>query len=284
MCFNSVLIQVSSDNSFQQRIHWAQKLTSAENSRIHGVYFQSGLSTMAEAAPDLVMAPEGVAYVPEIAKNSKTILKEDLQNVRKLINASSLDDKSFHWMTVPGELAEQLPLVSLTHDLVVLSRNWFNGYDKVKLNSLLPDLSASLSAPLLVLPEHVPEHEFFKKPLVVWDNSAQAARALKSALPLLTKVGTTGIFCDFHGSDEYDIVALEEVASWLECHGITVTTVNSAQDNKSLSASIHDVVAENNHDIVIIGAQQESMLRNMVFGNQTEQVLAQSSVPVLINN
>lgn len=284
MCFNSVLIQVSSDNSFQQRVHCAQRLVNGNKSRIHGVYFQSELSTVPESAPDLVMAPEGIAYVPDIAKNSETMLKQDLQNVRKLITDSNLDENHFHWRTVIGDLTDQLMPVSLTHDLVVLSRSWFNGYDKVELNNLLPSLSNPLGAPLLILPEHVPEREFFKKPLVVWDNSVQASRALKSALPLLIKIGQTGIFCDFHGSEEYDIVALEELASWLETHDIRVTMVHSARDDKPLPESINAVVAENNHDVVITGAQQESMLRNMVFGNPLEQLMMQTTVPLIINN
>lgn len=284
MCFNSILTQISSDNTCSQRLHWAKQLSSQGSARIQGVYFQSDLSVMSEKTPDLIMAPEGVAYVPDVAKNSHSIVKEDLQNIRTLIKENESCDDDMHWFSVPGSIAEQLSVVSLTHDLVILSRTWFNGFDQVHLRDLLPDSNEPLGTPILILPEHVPENEFFKKPLAVWDNSTQAARALKSALPMVKQIGQIGLLCDFHGSDEYDIVALEEVASWLETHNIKVVSVNSTAGDKSLAASIETVVNENHHDLVISGAKQESLLRNMVYGNPTEQLLKHTAVPLLINN
>lgn len=284
MCFRSVLVQLSSDNSCLQRLSWAESLAHDSNSRMHGVYFQSELASIPENTADLVLAPEGVAYVPDAAKNSKSLVKEDLQNVRKLLKDKSYQDEDLHWFTVPGNLAEQLSVVSLTHDLVILSRSWFDGFDQIKLKSLLPDFKHTLSAPVLILPEHVPENAFFNSPILVWDNSIEASRTLKSALPLLKRSGQAGILCDFQGSEEYDIVALEEVASYLEAHDVRITSVHSAPDDKSLPATIEDVVQEDNYDLVISGVKQGSVLHNMVYGKQLEQLLNNLTVPLFAGN
>lgn len=284
MCFRSVLVQLSSDNCCLQRLAWAESLAHDSNSRMHGVYFQSELASIPENTADLVLAPEGVAYVPDAAKNSKSLVKEDLQNVRKLLKEKFEQDEDLHWFTVPGNLAEQLSVVSLIHDLVILSRSWFDGFDQIKLKSLLPDFKQTLSAPVLILPEHVPENAFFNSPILVWDNSVEASRTLKSALPLLKRSGQAGILCDFQGSEEYDIVALEEVASYLEAHDVRITSVHSAPDDKSLPATIEDVVQEDNYDLVISGVKQGSVLHNMVYGKQLEQLLNNLTVPLFAGN
>lgn len=284
MCFRSVLVQLSSDNSCLQRLTWADSLAHHDNSRVHGVYFQSELATMPENTADLILAPEGVAYVPDAAKNSKSLVKEDLQNLRSLLKEKAGKDEEFHWFTVPGNLQEQLSIVSLTHDLVILSRSWFDGFDQVKLKSLLPDFKQPLSAPVMVMPEHVPENAFFNAPILVWDNSVEASRTLKSALPLLKRSGQAGILCDFQGSEEYDIVALEEVASYLESHDVRITSVHSAPDDKSLPAAIESVVQQDNYDLVISGVKQGSVLHNMVYGKQLEQLLNNLTVPLFACN
>jgi nucleotide-binding universal stress UspA family protein len=122
--------------------------------------------------------------------------------------------------------------------------------------------------------------ELFGKAVIAWKSSAEAARAVAAALPLLAKADTVGIFA----ATEHDVAPAtpEGLVAYLRWHGIAATAMMFPAGAPSVGEALLAAARHAAADLLVMGAYSRSRVRELVFGGVTRHVLDHAALPVLM--
>jgi nucleotide-binding universal stress UspA family protein len=158
-------------------------------------------------------------------------------------------------------------------DLIVIAR---------PLTGLDPAVHAALNAALFASghPVLVPGREAasadFRRIMIAWNGSAEAARAVTAALPFLTEATQVTIAAP---PAETDARPAQDLAEYLACHGIgaeiTVLAHSRAAGESLLEAS-------RPFDLLVMGAYTHSRLWQLILGGVTRHMLEDAPLPLLM--
>ncbi len=115
--------------------------------------------------------------------------------------------------------------------------------------------------------------------VVAWNGSAEAARAVAAALPMLVQALSVELLTI---DEVVDREALGRARDYLSTHGIEVTAKNVASNGDGLAKVLLDQVIQREADMVVMGAYTHSRLREYLLGGLTQQVIDAAPVPVLL--
>lgn len=137
--------------------------------------------------------------------------------------------------------------------------------------------------PCLLLPSYWSGRSgLFKRPLVAWDASRAAARALADALPLLRRAGE--IFLVAVASEQSAAAqSMPDVERWLNDHGVRVNCAR-LDDADGTAAAIEEHGRSVQADLLVMGAFGHSRVRDFILGGVTRSVLAEPKLPVLFSH
>jgi len=166
---------------------------------------------------------------------------------------------------------------AMVSDLVICAKPKFLG-----LASALPRALLTESAvPVLVIPDSYTPDYPFKRISIAWNETAESARAIRDALPLL-KQAEVVVLVNFSDKQNDAIIKGSDVARYLGEHGINVD-VNLKPLQGDIGSMILDHVSDNLIDLLVMGGFGHSSLYNLVFGAATPQVLNELDCPVLLS-
>lgn len=189
------------------------------------------------------------------------------------------------WRVVAGSVSGAIANEARYSDLLILGQPDPN--DKVSLNEGLADqIIFSAGRPCLVIPHIGAINGFGRDPLIAWDGSREAARAVHDALPLLKLAGTVTVLVvqPEKVDAELDDLPGALIAEHLARHDIAVEVKVLRGKVNSTSDTIMSYVHENGHDMIVMGAYGHSRWREIVLGGVTRQVMANTKVPVLMSH
>ncbi|MEQ9445418.1 MAG: universal stress protein [Rhodospirillaceae bacterium] len=115
--------------------------------------------------------------------------------------------------------------------------------------------------------------------LVAWNGSAEAARALINAVPLMVKSSKVRVVQI--GDLDPGMTALTEADAYLKLHGITATTKTIDKGKQSVSDILAREAGEIEAGCVVMGAYTHNPWREMVLGGVTKHMIKNASLPVL---
>ncbi len=133
--------------------------------------------------------------------------------------------------------------------------------------------------PVLVTPPSPPS-EIGKSVAVVWSPTTQSARAVRSALPLMSKADKVTIITN---SDDPDAAPL---TGYLEIYGIKPASSTFAGRGLSARArgrAILAAVASVEADLLVMGAYGENRLSALMgLGRATQKIVSATTIPALV--
>ncbi len=134
--------------------------------------------------------------------------------------------------------------------------------------------------PVLFVPFSGTVDTRFRKAVVAWNGSAEAARAAFDALPFLVEADAVSILCVDPRSEpgDPDELAGADIAEALRRHGVKATVVTEVSAGLSAGATIENHLAGSGADLLVMGAYSQSWLKEFFFGGATRTLL--SSMPV----
>lgn len=116
--------------------------------------------------------------------------------------------------------------------------------------------------------------------VVLWNASAQSARAVEGAMPLLAQAETVDVMWVDEDVEEDSVqTGLPRYLAW---HGIDAGTVRLKPDDRLIGELLVEEAAKKGADLVVMGAYTHSRLREFVLGGVTQHVLENAAVPVLM--
>lgn len=173
---------------------------------------------------------------------------------------------------VAGEICEKAKVA----DLVVMGRRGVNArFDYQMQGSTTEAVLRKSPKPVLVVPEHFVEP---KNPLLAYDGSPNASRAMHSAAELSKTLGLPLSVLTVSVS-ESETNLLKDAEDYLKPYGLKTKFVALKGDPPT---SIEKYYRENDHDLLFMGTSHHSRIFEMVLGSTTEFVMRSVDGPFFL--
>jgi nucleotide-binding universal stress UspA family protein len=178
-----------------------------------------------------------------------------------------------YWQEMVGSPQKVLSIIGPMSDCIVVSRP--------KSRSSGPARAFLLSAllrtgkPLLVLPQKRVAR-LGRRVLIAWDQSTQAAGAVKAALPLLADAEQVHITCC--GQETNPGPKTAQLQGYLRHWGIE--SLIHREKGRAPESELLDVYRATRSSLLVMGAYSRSRLRERVLGGMTHEMLFGHNVPV----
>jgi len=220
----------------------------------------------------------GAYEMAAVAIDNSAEVKRAAEAARAAFQKTSAGFGKAHLVEVDVGAPEAVERLALYHDVVMLERlSQSEGPDVTLMNAAL----WGARVPVLALP---PQHSaaVFGTVVLAWNASAQAARALRAALPLIKRAERL-IVLTRNGSSVED----PELARYLSAHGIQKETWQSygkeGQSGRAWGRSLLQHAKEQNASLLVSGAFGGTLSNFLGFDRTTEKICTGADMPVFLH-
>lgn len=275
--YKTILVHVDETARSVQRIEAASRLACQFEAHLVGAAM-TGLSAF--------MFPGGGldASIPAIVFPIEALRAEANRALDKFDKAASgAGVHSFERRMIDDDPGYAMSMQARYGDLVVIGQSAPDEF-LPRLRSDFPEFVLLNSArPVLVLPHSSTQCDIGRNVTVAWNGSAEALRAITSAISLMKRAARVDLVV-FDGNADADTDANahgdapgSDMALYLARHGInvSVTAVNAGNDDGSALLSF---AAERGSDLIVMGAYGHSRFREFLLGGMTRTALLSSPV------
>jgi nucleotide-binding universal stress UspA family protein len=163
------------------------------------------------------------------------------------------------------------------HDLTVLGTDQELSADRIK------SVLMQSGRPLIIAPPK-PAAALGRHIAIAWKASAEAARAVAAASPLLARAERVSILSvsEDPAYDERDRVSADRLAAEFCWRGIKAEVQLEYSPSVSTTKAIQNMAYGRDADLVIMGVYGHSRLREYVLGGVTEDMLEGCAIPVFM--
>lgn len=280
-----ILVPVADRPECKIALHQAFKLADRLSSNIVGCHLRehrAGKTAKQLLRPRIAL--EGSTGV--VARTSKRSGEMGRKSAKKLF--LSLADKynfelsqrprlgvthDAQWLEMVGDFDKLFSIVGPVCDLSVVSRP--NLSAKGRSTDFMLAALFQPDRPTLIVPQK-PVAQVGQHVLIAWDQSVKAARAVSAALPLLTQAEAVHI----HSCGPENRVGPKStaLARYLTYWGVKTTRSKSKGLNPS--QELISAYNKNNADLMVMGANSRSRMRQFLFGGVTQHMLFEATIPV----
>lgn len=183
------------------------------------------------------------------------------------------------WSEVEGLLVESVARMSRYHDLTVLHRpESYYGFMPADTGEVL----MQSGRPVLLVPTRLADPSF-KTVCVAWKDSAEAARAVTAAMPLIEKASKL-IVAGVVEENTLEAVraSLERVADAFRWRAIEPEIACLPTKNQSATLELRDFARKAGVDLIVMGGYGHSRAREFLFGGMTREMLDSGDIPLLL--
>ncbi len=134
--------------------------------------------------------------------------------------------------------------------------------------------------PVLLVPPRLPD-TVGQNVMISWNGTAEAARAIEGALPLL-RLAEKVVAVSVETEKARSHVTGKELAAHLSWHGIQAEVKGISPSTRTVGDVVMAECERENADLLIMGAYTHSRLIQIILGGVTRQVIAETKIPVLL--
>jgi len=136
--------------------------------------------------------------------------------------------------------------------------------------------------PVLALPTDPKVAEIGRVVAIAWNGTAQAARAVHAAMPIITRAYEVNVLtCE---SERTQPTAADELAEYLGWWGVTPKVIGFPPGDQSIGQAILDQAYDVNADMLVTGAYSHSRLMQTVLGGVTSAMMDVAAIPVFFSH
>lgn len=187
---------------------------------------------------------------------------------------------SWEWRHFDGGVVETLIAESRLVDLIIVSQPGPRG-QREQPPSLVGDVVLHCRAPVLMVPTGCNRFDRTGNVVVAWNGSAEAAQAMRLALPLLLQAAAVHVV---EVSDDSGGLPASEAVAWLARHGVAAERHEWPAKGRRVSVALLHAVAELQATCMVMGAYGHSRLRETVLGGVTRDLISAATVPLLMTH
>jgi nucleotide-binding universal stress UspA family protein len=244
-----------------------------------------GIATAYESSASVPFVAEGGAAVASIMELEYERATERAEAALRVFEIEAKTAEiSFGSRSVAGTFVEVVSTVGATarlYDLTIVSQGEpdLDTFD----NQLPQELLLQTGGPLLFMPYTFRGTFKPSRVGICWDGSRLAARALRDAMPFITRADTLTTIT-VNASEVPAEASPDQLAKHLARSGLPVRTVAFDADARSVEPSILSVAADESLDLLVMGGYGHSRTRETVFGGVTREMFRSMTVPVLMSH
>jgi len=266
----SILLHIDHDEAMEARLQVALDLARAKGGHI----------TCLQPVNYEIFAPGDfygsamAATLPMIRENAEKLrnqIEEDLKN----------EDVSWDWRLAHGIASHRLLEASPLADIILVGPS--DTGERGGPSALVGDLVFKARAPVLVVPGDCKRLDVNAPVMVAWNGSAEAAHALRAAVPLLVMAGKVWLVTIVEPDEKrrFDLPAIEG-AQYLSRHGIECEMVEVPRDKAGVAETLRSAAKLRECGLMVMGAYGHSRLAEWLLGGVTRKMLADPQLPLLL--
>ena len=222
------------------------------------------------------------AVLQETLQQARTDAEEMAKAAKAQLGATTLRWGVTDAVCQLADIARYVASHARFSDLAVLPRPY--GDDRgIELEPTVEGALFEGQAPVIVLPTSSETLKLPRKVAIGWNESAEALRAVRNALPLLKTAERAHIVVidpPKHGPNRSDPGGL--LSQFLARHGVHVEIDVLSKTMPRVSDVMRRHVSDIDADMVVMGAYGHSRFREAILGGATRNMLETSEVPVFM--
>jgi nucleotide-binding universal stress UspA family protein len=161
-------------------------------------------------------------------------------------------------------------------DLLVIGRDRASGGEEDSVDPATVLLKAG--RPVLTVPPSVASLSV-RRVVVGWKDTREARRAVRDAIPLLTRASEVVVAEIYEDNDQSDAHRnIEDVADYLSRHRVIVTAKIATRATTTAGRELVRVAKDEGADLIVTGAYGHSRLGEWVFGGVTRELMRSAPV------
>jgi nucleotide-binding universal stress UspA family protein len=277
MDIKNILLHLDHSSGCQNRLQTAFAMASNYDALITGLFVVPDY-----VVPSYVEAQISVDLITDVTEKALARARDTLSEYQKMAAAAGVTMDAH---VVEGQVIPILREHSKYSDLLMLGQDQPDDPDNASYG-LADALLFEGACACMVVPHSGKLALPGKRILLTWNASRESARALREAMPML-KTAETLVVLSSEPDDADATIArghphADELARFLESHGIE--SVSSGINDLDISASdaILGQAAEMDADMIVMGAYGHARLREIILGGVTRDLLKQSPIPLFL--
>ncbi|MCU6501671.1 universal stress protein [Rugamonas sp. A1-17] len=277
MCYKTILVQADAADSTPSCATIAAQIAIADQAHLVGVSM-SGMDQMIyqcnTAAPGVVVLPADLRMLTTRADASLAAFAKRVEH---------LGVGSFETRRIDGLPDIDLLMHARYADLLVLRQPGAPEQTPYMPDSALQYIVLHCGQPVLVVPYAGGAAGTGRHPLLAWNGSPEAARAIHAALPLLKRARQVTLAV-FNGEETWGAhgeLPGADMATFLARHGIQVEVVQR-QTKGPVGEALLSLASDIQADLLVMGCYGHSRLREIILGGATRDIMRGMTLPVLM--
>jgi nucleotide-binding universal stress UspA family protein len=273
----NILLHLDHSSGCQNRLQTAFAMAKNYDALITGLFVVPDY-----VVPSYVEAQISVDLITDVTEKALARARDTLSEYQKMAAAAGV---AMDAHVVEGQVIPILREHSKYSDLLMLGQDQPDDPDNASYG-LADALLFEGACACMVVPHSGKLALPGKRILLTWNASRESARALREAMPML-KTAETLVVLSSEPDDADATIArghphADELARFLESHGIE--SVSSGINDLDISASdaILGQAAEMDADMIVMGAYGHARLREIILGGVTRDLLKQSPIPLFL--
>jgi nucleotide-binding universal stress UspA family protein len=182
--------------------------------------------------------------------------------------------------SITGDFSGVIRNVILS-DLAVVGQNDPSRQEPLR-DALIEALLFQAGLPTLLVPYSGANAFRADKVVIAWNGSAQSARAVRAALPLLAMAKSVLVAIVDEGAPPADRIQGADIGTYLARHDLDVTVRTIANAHEGAGQAVLKLAADEGATWMVMGAYGHSRIRQFLLGGVTRHVLASATIPVLM--
>jgi nucleotide-binding universal stress UspA family protein len=275
--YKTLLVPVDGKPRSARSVEHACRIAAAFDAHVVGLFVEPSIRLPAMAFGDAF-----VAEIGEMALAAARRLSEGARTIFETTVAASGHPKS-EWRTTGGDRAAAVAVQARYADLVVINQTDANDPGA---SHFADSVLLSLNRPALLVPHAGTFKHVGDNVVVCWNASAEAARAVTDALPLLKRAAKVTVMAvegrptdDGHGERPGADIAL-----FLSRHGVRAEVMPTPSGGIDVGNVILSRAYDQSADLIVMGAYSHPRVRELVLGGVTRTILESMTVPVLMSH
>lgn len=280
MPLKSLLVHLDDTSNCRVRIDTALALADRGTGRLSGIY-------VITQNPGAVSSDSRVGqHVPaEIRENQQKMVEQRAERageqLRSAARQSALADNVEFDRVASSSPAHVLAERAKYADLVVVGKP---GADEPgSAGARLPQqVLVGSGCPVLVVPSSVETPQLPKRIAIAWNDSREAGRAVRDAMPLLsTAEDVTVLTSELKSSAE---AGMSRLLAHLRAHGIEAVHQRVTTGTLKLADALLSRTADHAVELIVMGGYGGSRIKEVLTGGTTRRVLENTTVPVFLSH
>lgn len=276
MSYRTILVHVDNTDAAPARIKLAADLARREGAHLIGTALTGVPRYMCSGSPFDISGQFVSDYLRMAEKQADEALArfEDLADRAEITSREQrrADEDEYTGLCLHARYA----------DLVVLGQAVKGAEQRGGATSDLPQhVVLHCGRPVLMVPAKGQFSGLARHPVIAWNSSVEAARAVTAALPLLQRADKVTVLLFTNQGDSKATEPGADIAQYLVRHGVEVD-VKCCPAASDAGHAILSEAAKLQADLLVMGAYGHSRFREMVLGGATRTVLNELPLPVLM--